>query len=339
MAKPKILFTLPTDASGLRVLGERVEVIVAADPKPETIKAMVGNADVLVVRTQLPADLLERPHHLLGIVRHGTGLDMIPVAAATAQNVPVANVPGVNAETVAEYVVGSFLTLARQLNLMDRDLRTAGWTESRRRAAEICHQAFRMRVHGHQRQLDALPGFVIGADVDTICRESDFIAVCCPLSPETLGLIDARRIALMKPGAFIANAARGPIIDEMALAAALTERRIGGAAIDVYAEQPLRRDHPFLGLDNILLTPACRRPHAGERAAHERGCRHAGVAVDRRRAARLSREPGDLGEAPRALAHNERSQAMGTDTKIRLVEAFPASFPVKEPVTQPRRQL
>lgn len=200
MAKPKILFTLPTDASGLRILGERVEVVVAADPKPETIKAMVGNADVLVVRTQLPADLLERPHHLLGIVRHGTGLDMIPVAAATAQNVPVANVPGVNAETVAEYVVGSFLTLARQLNLMDRDLRTAGWTESRRRAAEICHQAFRMRVHGHQRQLDALPGFVIGADVDTICRESDFIAVCCPLSPETRGLIDARRIALMKPG-------------------------------------------------------------------------------------------------------------------------------------------
>ena len=278
MAKPKILFTLPTDASGLRILGERVEVVVAADPKPETIKAMVGNADVLVVRTKLPADLLERPHHLLGIVRHGTGLDMIPVAAATAQNVPVANVPGVNAETVAEYVVGSFLTLARQLNLMDRDLRAAGWTESRRRAdagielygktvgvigvgsiggraAEICHQAFRMRVLGHQRRLDALPGFVIGADVDTICRESDFIAVCCPLTPETRGLIDARRIALMKPGAFIANAARGPIIDELALAAALTERRLGGAAIDVYAEQPLRRDHPFLGLDNILLTP------------------------------------------------------------------------------------
>jgi D-3-phosphoglycerate dehydrogenase len=239
---------------------------------------MVGNADVLVVRTQLPADLFERPHHLLGIVRHGTGLDMIPVAAATAQNVPVANVPGVNAETVAEYVVGSFLTLARQLNLMDRDLRAAGWNESRRRSdasielygktvgviglgsigarvAEICHQAFRMRVLGHQRRLDALPGFVIGADVDTICRESDFIAVCCPLTPETRGLIDARRIALMKSGAFIANAARGPIIDEMALADALHERSIGGAAIDVFAEQPLRRDHPFLGLDNILLTP------------------------------------------------------------------------------------
>src|ERR1035437_7902981 len=125
MAKPKILFTLLTDASGLRILGERVEVVVAADPKPETIKAMVGNADVLVVRTKLPADLLERPHHLLGIVRHGTGLNMIPVAAATVQHVPVANVPGVNAETVAEYVVGSFLTLARQMNLMDRDLRTA----------------------------------------------------------------------------------------------------------------------------------------------------------------------------------------------------------------------
>ncbi len=278
MAKPKILFTLPTDASGLRILGERVEVVVAADPKPETIKAMVGNADVLVVRTQLPSDLLERPHHLLGIVRHGTGLDMIPVAAATEQNVPVANVPGVNAETVAEYVVASFLSLARQLTLMDRELRAIGWNESRKRAdasvelygktvgiiglgsiggrvAEICHHAFRMRVLGHQRHLDALPGFVIGADVDAICAESDFIAVCCPLTPETRGLINARRIRLMKPSTFIANAARGPIIDEMALVAALRERRIGGAAIDVYTEQPLRRDHPFLGFDNILLTP------------------------------------------------------------------------------------
>jgi D-3-phosphoglycerate dehydrogenase len=278
VAKPKVLYTLPTDASGLRILGDKVEVILAADSKPETIRAAVGDADVLVVRTQLPADLLERPHHLLGIVRHGTGLDMIPVASATAQYVPVANVPGVNAETVAEYVVASFLNLARQLNLMDRDLRAVGWNESRVRAdtgielygktvgiiglgniggrvAEICHLAFRMRVLGHQRRLDALPGFVTGADVDTICRESDFIAVCCPLTPETSGLIDARRIALMKPRAFIANPARGPIIDEMALAAALAERRIGGAAIDVYAEQPLRRDHPFLGLDNILLTP------------------------------------------------------------------------------------
>ena len=278
MARPKVLFTLPTDASGLRILGDAVDVVVAADPKPETIRAAVGDADVLVVRTLLPADLLDRPHRLLGIVRHGTGLDMIPVEAATAQAVPVANVPGVNAETVAEYVVGGFLALARQLNLMDRDLRALGWNESRRRSdagielhgktvgviglgsiggrvAEICHLAFGMRVLGHQRRLDAVPGFVTGADVDTLCRESDFIAVCCPLTPETKGLIDARRLALMKPAAFIANAARGPIIDEAALAAALAARRIGGAAIDVFAEQPLRRDHPFLGLDNVLLTP------------------------------------------------------------------------------------
>ena len=278
MARPKVLFTLPTDAAGLRILEPHVEVVVAPDPRPETIRRVIGDADVLVVRTQLPPDLLDRPHKLIGIVRHGTGLDLIPVEAASAQGVPVANVPGVNAETVAEYCVGSFLMLARQLHAMDRDLRAAGWNESRRRAdsglelfgrtlgvvgvgsvgrrvAEIGHSAFGMRVIGHQRRLDTLPDFVQGADMDALCRESDFISLNCPLTPETRHLLDARRLRLMKPTAFVVNAARGPVIDEEALVVALRERRIGGAGIDVFGEQPLRRDHPFLGLDNVVLTP------------------------------------------------------------------------------------
>jgi D-3-phosphoglycerate dehydrogenase len=278
MARPTVLATLAMDPAGERLLQGAADIVVAPDPGADTLRRMVGEADVLVVRNQLPADLLERPHRLLGIVRHGTGLDMIPVEAATAQNVPVANVPGVNAEAVAEYCVGSMIALARQLHLMDRDLRAAGWNESRRRSgatielagriagvvgvgaiglrvAGILHRGFGMRVLGHQRRMDALPAFVEPAELDRLFAESDFVSLNCPLTPQTRHLLDERRLAMMKPGAFIVNASRGAVIDEQALARALAERRIAGAAIDVYAEQPLPRAHPFLGLDNILLTP------------------------------------------------------------------------------------
>ncbi|MDQ6618718.1 MAG: hydroxyacid dehydrogenase [Pseudomonadota bacterium] len=278
MPKPRVLATLAMDAAGDHLLEGIADIVVAPDSGAQTLYAMIGDADVLVVRTHLPADLFDRPNRLIGVVRHGTGLDLIPVDAATAQAIPVANVPGVNAEAVAEYCLASFLALVRPLHWMDRDLRIAGWKEGRAhsagatelfgrtvgivglgsigvRLAEICRVGFGMRVIGYQRRLDAMPGYVERADLDTLFRESDFISLNCPLTPETRHLVDARRLALMKPSAVIVNAARGPVIDEAALADALARRAIAGAAVDVFDTQPLARDHPFLALDNILLTP------------------------------------------------------------------------------------
>lgn len=266
------------DAAGNRLLAGVAEIVVAPDPGAETLKRLVGNADVLVVRTHLPADLFDRPHRLLGVVRHGTGLDMIPVQAATAQALPVANVPGVNAEAVAEYCFGSLLTLVRQLHTMDRELRSVGWIEARRRTeatlelagrtlgivgvgaigqriAEIAHHGFGMQVIGYQRRLDALPAFIKPAPLDTLFSSCDFVTLNCPLTPETRHVLDERRLRLMKPHAIVVNAARGAVIDELALARALREGWIAGAALDVFGEQPLARDHPFLGLTNVLLTP------------------------------------------------------------------------------------
>ena len=265
-------------AAGNRLLAGVAEIVVAPDPGAETLKRLVGNADVLVVRTHLPADLFDRPHRLLGVVRHGTGLDMIPVQAATAQALPVANVPGVNAEAVAEYCFGSLLTLVRQLHTMDRELRSVGWIEARRyteatlelagrtlgivgvgaigqRIAEIAHHGFGMQVIGYQRRLDALPAFIKPAPLDTLFSSCDFVTLNCPLTPETRHVLDERRLRLMKPHAIVVNAARGAVIDELALARALREGWIAGAALDVFGEQPLARDHPFLGLTNVLLTP------------------------------------------------------------------------------------
>jgi D-3-phosphoglycerate dehydrogenase / 2-oxoglutarate reductase len=278
MALPKVLLTNPIDPSGEKILQGLAEIVRAPDTRPATLNAMVADADVLMVRAFLPPDIFEQPNRLRGVVRHGVGLDMIPMESATAKDIPVANVPGSNAEAVAEHAIAGMLLVARQIHAMDRELRATGWPSSRKRAddstelfgrtlgivgmgnvgsriAEIASSAFRMRVLGTATRSKALPSFVEGAALEAIFRESDFVVLSCPLTAETRHLVNAARLALMKPGAAIVNVARGPVIDEAALAEALVAKRIRGAVLDVFEEQPLRRDHPFLALDNAILTP------------------------------------------------------------------------------------
>ena len=266
------------DPAGAAMLTDVADIVSAPDQSAESLYKSIGQADILVVRSQLPADLFDRPNHLIGVVRHGTGLDLIPVESATAHAIPVANVPGVNSQAVVEYCVSSFLTLARQFNRMDKTLRTDGWGKARAftgaateiagktvgivglgaigaSLATVCKQGFGMRVLGYQRTAKNMPTFVEPVDLDTLFKESDFISLNCPLTDATRHLVNVTRLRSMKPDAVIVNAARGPVIDEVALAQALREHWIKGAAIDVFAEQPLPTDHPFLTLDNIILTP------------------------------------------------------------------------------------
>ena len=280
MKRPQVLLTNPIGREGMSILEAVADVVIAPDVKHETLLQCVRDADALLVRAYLPPNIFDVTRHLRGVVRYAVGLDMIPMEAATAKAIPVANVPGVNSEAVAEYVVSALLLLARRQHRMNHLLRTDGWNASRaladqsvelkgrtigivgvgnigKRLAEICHAGFRMKVLGHQRRLDVLPSYVTGVDIDTLCREADYIALCCPLTEATRNLFDAERIALMKRGAGLVNVSRGPVVDELALAAALHEGRLGGAVVDVYHEQPLKRDHPFLALDNVVLTAHC----------------------------------------------------------------------------------
>lgn len=274
----KILCTLPMDPAGLALLDSTVEVVVAPDASAETLYKMIGDADFLIVRNQLPADLFERPNHLLGVIRHGVGIDLIPVESATAHAIPVANVPGSNAQAVAEYCISSFLSFARPIGRMDTVLRSAGWAPARAHTANatelagktagivglgaigaslarMCKHGFGMRVLGFQRNPKNMPDFVEPVDLDTLFSTSDFVSLNCPLTPETRHLLNADRLRRMKPSAVIVNAARGPVIDEQALVVALREHWIRGAALDVFSNQPLAADHPLLKLDNVLLTP------------------------------------------------------------------------------------
>jgi D-3-phosphoglycerate dehydrogenase len=278
MARPIVLCTLPLHAAGVALLDPVAEVRLASDTGAPAIYEAIGEADLLLVRSQLPADLFERPNRLLGVIRNGTGLDMIPVASATAHGIPVANVPGANVQTVAEYCVAGMLAMTRKLAAMDRDLREHGWNQARihtdrsadlhgktigivglgaigLRLAEICHLAFGMRVLGYQPRARARPDFVASVPLDDLLAHSDFVSLNCPLNEETRHLLDERRLNLMKPGAILVNAARGAVVEEAALAAALAAGRIGGAVLDVFSQQPLPRDSAFLALDKVLLTP------------------------------------------------------------------------------------
>lgn len=276
--RPVVLLTGSMAETALARISAVADVQQAPDTRPDTLRAAVCNADVLVVRTVLPPDIFEHATRLRGVVRQGVGLDMIPMGAADAHGLPVANVPGSNRHAVAEHVLACIGELQRHIAGMDRALREQGWAASRvladpgrelhgqtigivglgsvgLRLAEICHHGYAMRVLGHQRRLDALPGFAEGMPLDELLTRSDVVALCCPLTAETHHLLDARRLALMRPTALLVNVARGAVIDESALVDVLRERRIAGAALDVFAEQPLAPSHPLLQLDNVLLTP------------------------------------------------------------------------------------
>jgi D-3-phosphoglycerate dehydrogenase len=266
------------DPAGLALLEPVADIEAAPDPAPESLFRLLRDADFLVVRTFLPAGVLDRPHRLRAIVRHGTGLDMIPMDVATRQGIPVAYVPGANAQAVAEYVVGSFFELARRFGRLDAALRTSPWITARsqasgaaelagktvgivgvgeigRRVANICASGLGMNVLGFQPDPSRFPAHVRSVLLDKLLKESDFVTLNCPLTDATRNLVDAARLRLMKPTAFLVNAARGAVIVESDLVEALRARAIAGAALDVFTEQPLADEHPFRGLDNVLITP------------------------------------------------------------------------------------
>jgi D-3-phosphoglycerate dehydrogenase / 2-oxoglutarate reductase len=276
--RPVVLLTGSMDPAALQRLAAAAEVRQAADTRPETLRAAVREAEVLVVRTMLPADIFGHAPRLRGVVRQGVGLDMIPMDAANARGLPVANVPGSNRHAVAEHVLSCLGELRRRVARMDAQLRAEGWAASRAHAeqgrelhgstigivglgnvgtrlAEICHHGYGMVVLGNQRRRDQLPAFVHGVGLDELLARSDAVVLCCPLTPQTQGLIDARRLALMKHDALLVNVARGAVVDEVALVAALQAGRLGGAALDVFSTQPLAPKHPLLALDRVLLTP------------------------------------------------------------------------------------
>jgi len=260
------------------MLEEGGELAIASGLDDATLIRESADAEIIIVRALLPPSLFELSPRLRAAIRHGAGLDMIPVDAATKAGVLVANVPGVNARSVAEHVIMVAMALLRRFRAMDHDLRNGGWLKGRahadlahelsgktvgivgmgnvgRTVAAIAMSGFGLNVIANSRRAGSLPPGVGFRGIDALVSEADILVLCCPLTSETRGLIDAERIAQMKPSAIIVNVARGPVIDDGALLAALAEERIAGAALDVFATQPLPPEHPYFSFPNVILTP------------------------------------------------------------------------------------
>ncbi|MDN3564273.1 NAD(P)-dependent oxidoreductase [Paeniroseomonas aquatica] len=277
----KVALTEAIEPAGMAILRDAgCEIIEGpgGEQSPDQLLALCQEAHAVIVRQKLPGDLAAACPSLLVAARHGVGVDLIPVENCTAHGVLVTNVPGANADAVAEFVVAQMLAAARQVQRMAAVHLMEGWKPGRAlaatatelrgrtlgivgvgaigtRLAEIAHHGFRMRVLGFQRRREALPPFVDYAALETLFAESDYLALACPLTPATTGLASAALIGRMKPTAWLCNVARGAVADEAALVAALREGRIGGAALDVYAHQPLAAGHPLRDFPNTILSP------------------------------------------------------------------------------------
>ena len=274
----RVLVTDLIDPAGIALLAQSTEVVQPPDTHPDTLRALGREVDAVITRSRLPEDLFDAAPRIRAVMIHGTGTDLVNVASANARGVMVGNIPGGNAQSVAEYCLMAILLLARNFRAIDQSLRSDAWDTARahagrasevgtktlgivgvghigKRLAKLCSGGLSMRVLGNQRRLDALPEGVEPAALDKLLAESDFVVLTCPLTPETHHLMNSARLAAMKKTAFLINVGRGPVIDETALVEALRENTIAGAMLDVYEHYRLEPGHPLLSLPNAVLTP------------------------------------------------------------------------------------
>jgi (S)-sulfolactate dehydrogenase len=272
------------DAPAVERLRQRFEV----DYRPKLVddagalEEALRFADGWIVRnrTQVRGRLLDAAANVKVIGRLGVGLDNIDMAACEARGITVIPASGANAESVAEYVVTAALGGLRGAYFSTRAVEAGTWprqmlSQGRELAGKVMgiiglgnigrltarkSAALGMRVIAHDPALPA--GAEAWRDVeapprslDALLAESDVVSLHVPLTPETRGLLDARRLAQMKRDAFLINTARGGLVDEAALAAMLRAGRLGGAALDVFEKEPLPAGSPLVGAPRLLLTP------------------------------------------------------------------------------------
>jgi D-3-phosphoglycerate dehydrogenase len=273
-----VLLMDPIAAEGEAFLSKSAQVVRAPDTAPDTIRRLARDADGIIIRSKLPDDIFEAAPRVKAVAIHGTGVDLVPVASASRRGVMVSNLPGVNAQSVAEYCVMAMLMLARNIVAITTAMRTRPWDEARkgavpaaelegttvgiigvgeigRRVARICGQGFGMKVLGNQRRLNKLPSDVQPASFESLLEQSDFVVIACPLNKDTQHLINEKTLRLMKPTAWLVNVGRGAVVDERALILSLREKRIAGAMLDVYEHYQIAPGHELFELDNVILTP------------------------------------------------------------------------------------
>jgi D-3-phosphoglycerate dehydrogenase / 2-oxoglutarate reductase len=279
---PEVLVVGTIKPEGMAILEARggLSVRLAEESDPAAILAAASTADAILVRTApIGADVIAAARRLRVVSRHGVGYDNVDVAALDARRIPLAVSANANRVSVAEHAMAMLLTLAKAALPHDAAVRTGDWAIRNRflafelfakqlllvgfgrigREVATRARAFGMTVAVHDPFVDAatLEGFgcTVAPDLDEALAAADAVSLHLPLTTATRHVIDARRLALMRPTAIVLNTARGGLVDEHALAAALAEGALRGAGIDVFAEEPPQPDNPLLASANVLLSP------------------------------------------------------------------------------------
>lgn len=261
------------------LLGDEFEILEWDDsPNSAALSKAVGI--ITYGHPKVDGALMDRVPNLKVISNHGVGVDHIDVAAARSRRIPVGNTPGCLDASTADMTIALMLATARNIVVGDHFARspefthydpaqligyevsgsTLGIVGLGRIGRQVAKRAraFDMKILYFNRRRDETAESELGVvyvPFDELLKQSDFVSLNCPLTPETTNLIGQRELALMKRTAILLNLARGPVVEHNALVAALKSGRIAGAGLDVTTPEPLPRDHPLLGLSNVVITP------------------------------------------------------------------------------------
>lgn len=280
-ARPFVVVAGPIHPDGIALLETETRVLVTDDPSEEGMVETAAGADGILFRIlpRCSERLMAACKRLRVVGRYGAGLDTVDLPAATRLGIAVVHAPGANSRAVAEHAVMLMLVCAKRTRDLDRLTRAADWGPTRakgiielggrtlgivgvgsigRLVARIAGAGLGMTVLGHDPYVPADELRRRGAEpvdsLDELLSRSDVVTCHTPLTPETRGLINARTIARMKPGAIFVNTSRGPVQDERALFEALVRGQLGAAGLDVFEEEPCSPDNPLLQLDNVVCT-------------------------------------------------------------------------------------
>jgi D-3-phosphoglycerate dehydrogenase / 2-oxoglutarate reductase len=276
----RVLVTEPLAESGLEILRQDLEVEVRPELAESGLAEVIGEFDAVIVRSQtkVTAEVLDRAERLKVIGRAGIGLDNVDVDAATRRGILVVNAPQSNIVSAAEHTIALLLAQARNIPQAHAALKAGSWLREKFQGVELNGKtlgivglgrvgamvaqrasAFGMRLVAFDPYVSRDRAKALGVELmpnlEALLVQSDFVTVHLPRSSETEGLIGERELSLMRPGARLVNTARGGIVDEKALVKALRDGKLGGAALDVFAQEPVTPAHPLLVFDEVVVTP------------------------------------------------------------------------------------
>ena len=281
MSNVRVLVSDKLAEAGLDVLREAsgVELEFRPGMSEDELCEVIGDYDGLIIRsgTQVTSRVVDAAEKLRVIGRAGMGVDNVDIPAASRRGIVVMNTPTGNSVTTAEHALALLAALARNIPQAVGSMRSGKWEKSKFQGREIAHktlgiiglgnigrivadraQGLKMKVIGVDPVMSSERAAELGIELvglDELLSRADFITIHAPLTPETKNMISDAAFGKMKDGALLVNAARGGIVDEEALARAITDGKIAGAALDVFGQEPVDPNNPLLQLDNVLCTP------------------------------------------------------------------------------------